>query len=231
MEVLVFDLRGSLAHFRRPDTTNTHATYPFIPYTTVRGLAGSIIGLPDFQGRARVGIRLMSPVRTSVQQMSMLGKGWLGGGRDFNRPTAIELVVTPHYRIYWSGDYYEKLKEYIVNNYSCYHTYLGSAFALTYPSYVGIYSCSVKNTTREPFDCTTVIPMDAVDKLIPVPGTQYGRVGGMHYEYHGERQFGTTTNVLYEPTGSPIRIVPRNSEGIEDYIFVETEQGEIICLW
>ena len=231
MEVLVFDIRGSLAHFRRPDTTNTHATYPFIPYTTIRGLAGSIIGLPDFKGTARVGIRLMSSVRTSVQQMSMLGKGWLGGGSDINRPTASELVVSPYYRIYWSGDYYEELKNNIANNHSHYHTYLGSAFALTNPSYVGAYNYLEKELTAKHFDCLSVIPMDAVDKLIPVPGTQYGRVGGMHREYYGERRFGTTTNVLYESTGGPIRIIPCNNTGTEDYTFIETEQGEIICLW
>ncbi|MFA7372368.1 MAG: CRISPR-associated protein Cas5 [bacterium] len=231
MEVLVFDIRGPLAHFRRPDTTNTHATYPFIPYTTVRGLAGSIIGLSEFKGTARVGIRLMSPARTSVQQMSMLGKGWLGGGPDFNRPTAIELVINPYYRIYWSGDYYKELKDYIANNHSHCHTYLGSAFALTYPNYVGTYSYSAKDLTEKPFDCLSVIPIDAVGKLIPIPGTQYGRIGGMHCEYHGERRFGTIANVLYEFAGRPIRIIPYSKAETKDYTFIETEQGEIICLW
>ena len=140
-------------------------------------------------------------------------------------------MVAPHYRIYWGGDHYEELKEHIASNNSYYHTYLGSAFALTYPSYIGTYSCSAKELTGEPLDCLSVIPMDAVDKIIPVPGTQYGRVGGMHCEYHGERRFGTTTNVLYEPGGNPIRIIPCHNEGTEDYTFVETEQGEIICLW
>jgi len=231
MDVLVFDIRGSLAHFRRPDTTNTHATYPFIPYTTVRGLAGSILGLPDFHGEARVGIRLMSPVHTSVQQMSMLGKGWLGGGPDINRPTAIEIIVAPHYRIYWSGDYYGELKEFISNSRSHYHTYLGSAFALTFPRYIGTCSCSVVELTGEPISCMTVIPMDAVGKLVPTPGTQYGRIGGMHCEYHGDRRFGITTSVLYEPMGNPIVFVPRNNGDSKDYTFAKTEQGEIICLW
>ena len=30
--------------------------------------------LPDFTGNARVAIRIMNPIKTSVQQMSMLGK-------------------------------------------------------------------------------------------------------------------------------------------------------------
>ena len=231
MEVLVFDLRGSLAHFRRPDTTNTHATYPFIPYTTVRGLAGSIIGLPDFKGNAKVGIRLMSPVRTSVQQMSMLGKGWLGGGTDINRPTAIELLVAPHYRIYWTGDYLAELKNLIGSSRSHYHTYLGSAFALTFPQYIGTYNCTALDPAKQPLGCSSVIPITAIDKLIPTPETQYGRVGGMHCDYYGDRKFGSTTSVLYEPAGNVIKFIPKEKGKKESHIFVKLEQDEIVCLW
>ncbi|MGI6308505.1 MAG: CRISPR-associated protein Cas5 [Dethiobacteria bacterium] len=231
MEILIFDLRGPLAHFRRPDTTNTHATYPFISYTTVRGLAGSIIGLPDFKGKARVGIRLMSPVRTSVQQMSMLGKGWLGGGNDVNRPVAIELLVAPHYRIYWTGDYLTELKNLISSNCSHYHTYLGSAFALTFPQYIGTYNCSALYQSKQPVNCSSVIPITAVEKVIPTPETQYGRVGGMHCDYHGDRKFGSTTSVLYEPTGNIIKFIPKENENTESHILAKLEQGEIVCLW
>jgi CRISPR-associated protein Cas5h len=232
MELLVFDLRGPLAHFRRPDTTNTHATYPFIPYTTVRGLAGSIIGLPDFKGKAMVGIRLMSPVRTSVQQMSMLGKGWLGGGgSDLNRPVAIELLVAPHYRIYWAGDHLTALKDFVSTGRSHYHTYLGSAFALTFPQYIGTDKYSRFYPAKQPVNCSSVIPLTAVEKVIPTPGAQYGRVGGMHCDYYGDRKFGPTTNVLYEITGKTIKFIPKENKNAGGYIFVKLEQDEIVCLW
>ncbi|HHT22397.1 MAG TPA: CRISPR-associated protein Cas5 [Bacteroidales bacterium] len=232
MEVLVFDIKSSIAHFRRPDTTNTHATYPFIPYTTVRGLAGSIIGLPDFKGKAWVGIRLINAVKTSVQQMSMLGKGWLGGGSDINRPTAIELLVAPHYRIYWHGDYVDQLKKYIYSSCSHYHTYLGSAFALTFPEYVDCCHRSAVNISGQPISCSTIVPMVAIEKLIPVPGTQYGRVGGMHCEYYGGRKFGITTSVIYEPTGSDITLIPRkNNNSGNSYVFIDIGRGETVCLW
>jgi len=40
MKGLAFDIKGSIAHFRRPDTTATQMTYPFITPTAVRGLVG-----------------------------------------------------------------------------------------------------------------------------------------------------------------------------------------------
>lgn len=232
MEVLVFDIKSSLAHFRRPDTTNTHASYPFIPHTAVRGLVGSILGIPDFKGKALVGIRIMNPVLTTVQQMSMLGKGWLGGGKDFNRPTAIELLVAPYYRIYWTGDYFDELKEYLREGKSYYHTYLGSAFALTFPRYINTYKCEKINIKPlSPIYCSTVVPIDAISKLIPSPGAQYSRVGGMHCEYLGNRCFGITRNVLYEPRGNTVAIYPKDSSQKGDFRFCRLETDEVVCLW
>ena len=43
--LVVFELRGPLAHYRRPDTLGTHASYPFIPRTTLRGLIAAVLGL------------------------------------------------------------------------------------------------------------------------------------------------------------------------------------------
>ena len=36
----------------------------------------------------------------------------------------------------------------------------------------------------------TVVPSHAIEKLSLMPGVQYGRVGGMQYEYLGDRTFG-----------------------------------------
>jgi CRISPR-associated protein Cas5h len=95
MKGLAFIIKGSIAHFRRPDTTATHLTYPFITPTAVKGLVGAILGISDFVTRDKIGIELLHPVRTVAQQMSMLGKD---GGGVFNRPTTIELLVNPNYQ-------------------------------------------------------------------------------------------------------------------------------------
>lgn len=230
MQVLVFDIRGDIAHFRMPDTTNTHASYPFIPHTTVRGLAGSILGLSEFDGISLVGIRIMRPVRSTMQQMSMLGKGWLGTDNSFNRPTTIELLVSPYYRIYWTGDYLDELEASLINQKSYYHTYLGSAFALTFPKHIGNYKYE-EIKEQQGIECSTVIPINGIKKLLPSQGAQYSRVGGMHYEYFGDRCFGRTCNVLYEPMGRNISFYPNADLANERAKFCKLESGETICLW
>ena len=63
--ILAFDLRGPLAHYRRPDTLGTHASYPFITRTALRGLISAVLGLDYSEllsAEARTGLRLCNAV-------------------------------------------------------------------------------------------------------------------------------------------------------------------------
>jgi len=229
----VFDLRGSIGHFRRPDTTATHATYPFITRTALRGLLGAILGLAEFtHDEARTGIRLMSPVRKSVQELSMLGKGFLGNGPEFNRPTAIELLVQPHYRIYYTGPYFEELASAIQQRQSVYHTYLGSAFALTIPEWVGVSKGSPTDASQATTLVTsTVVPTHVVKRLLVDDHAQLSRAGGVLYNYLGGRRFRGTINLLFDINGRPIRFEPAPGPYVPDVAFVELEGEGTVCLW
>lgn len=233
MKILVFDLKGDVAHFRRPDTTATHASYPFITRSALRGLLGSVLGLPEFLGEGWAGIELLSPVKTSVQELSLLGKGFLGSGAAFNRPTAIELVVQPHYRIYYHGDYQEELTRFIAAGKSTYHTYLGSAFALTVPRFVDIIDCTelYLHQLQDYLPTIGVVPTHIIKKLHLKPGAQYARVGGMQYEYLGERRFRGTINLVWEVNGNQVIFLPTsNTEGPPVKV-VRLPSKEVIILW
>lgn len=232
MDVLVFDLRGALGHFRRPDTTATHATYPFVTRTALRGILGAILGLEEFtDDEARAGVRLMSPVRKSVQRLSMLGKGFLGSGREFNRPTAIELLVAPHYRIYYSGPYMDELGRSIAERRSVYHTYLGSAFALTVPEWVGVFAGERWDVTDTEVQTKTVVPTHVVRRLTVDDQAQLSRAGGVLYQYLGDRRFRGTINLLYDMNGGPIRFLPSPGPYSPDVTFVEISGEGLVCLW
>jgi len=234
---LVFDLQGKMAHFRRPDTTGTHATYPFITRTVLQGLIASILGMERLTGNNWVGIQLLSPVHTSSQEMSMLGKGWLGEARStFNRPTSVELVISPHYRVYYTGTHLDRLGEMLREGKSHYHTYLGSAYCLVFPRFTGCYDVPELNPgAGMELVCKTVVPSHVIEGLIPVDGAQYGRVGGMHYEYLGERRFSGTVNVIYETVGQPVVFRVRNNEDekLRDkpVKFFSRREKEVVVLW
>ncbi len=233
LKLLIFDLKGSTAHFRRPDTTGTHATYPFITRTSVHGLIASILGLEQLTGENYIGIQLLAPVRTCAQELSMLGKGWLGDTKGtFNRPTAVELVVNPHYRIYYHGEHSEKLYTLISRGAACYHTYLGAAYCLTFPKYIDYVEAKKLTLGSEDcLKCITVIPSHVIDTLLPQQNCQYGRVGGMHYQYLGDRRFKDTVNIIYETHGYPILFKPKNQQQQKTADFFMLPQQEVVCLW
>jgi CRISPR-associated protein Cas5h len=229
MKLLVFDLKSDLAHFRRPDTTATHASYPFITRTALRGLLGSILGLAHWSEEAWTGVQLLGPVRTRTQQLSLLGKGYFSGGTlSFNRPTSIEMVIKPHYRIYYSGARFDELHDALEQGRSVYHTYLGSAFALTKPKFVGLLDV-IEDTPTGSSECLTVVPSHVVTNLEIQPGQQYVRAGGVPYASLGERHYEGTINFIYERSGQPIRFTPVRADS-PPVRWVKGERGWI-SLW
>lgn len=207
LPLLIFDLRASLAHFRRPDTTSTHASYPFITRTALRGLLGAIMGVETWPEDAWTGLQLLRPVATRVQQLSMLGKGFLESGPSFNRPTAIELVIHPHYRIFYTGCWMEELTDRIRNHQAVFPTYLGSAFAPVVPDFVDLVDGEAMATAPNmDIECHTVIPTDWVAAIAPEPGHAFGRVGGLLYRALPHRRFAGTMNLLYEEHNRPFRV-------------------------
>lgn len=213
MKGLAFDVLGTVGHFRRPDTTATQMTYPFITPTAAKGLVGAILGIEDFVTSDKVGIALLRPVRIVSQQMSMLGKD---PGKTFNRPTTIELLVNPGYRIYYTGEEYtEKLLEFLRQGKAVYSTYLGAAYALTKPVLYRIYQevtyPEVEDREIEP---KTVAPTALIREIVLKEDRYYCRAGGFLYEYKGGRTFEKSVNFLYEKDGRPIAFIPKTNREV-----------------
>ena len=233
MTVAVFDVRGPLAHFRRPDTLATHATYPFPPRTALRGLVAAILGLGELPAESRAGLRLLKPVRTSAQELSLHGKTWEAGSgapASFHRPTSVELIVDPAYRVYYSGPLVDELSEAVRGGRSHYHTYLGSAFCLTFPEWRGLIEPA--DAAAGPVSCASVVPAPAVGKLLPAAGSQYARVGGVAWETVGpfrDRRFSGSVAVMYEVAGGPIAFEPTPPD--PRWRFAELPGEGTVCLW
>jgi CRISPR-associated protein Cas5h len=234
-QIVVFDVRAELAHFRRPDTLGTHASYPFPPRTVLHGLLAAVLGVQDWPEEGRVGLRLLRPVQTVAQQLSMHGKTWEAGSgqlQSFHRPTSIELVVQPHYRVYTSGPHAARLNELLQSGRSCYHTYLGSAYCLTFPRWIDCHESAAIDPAGR-IECITVVPTPAARPVLE-PGRMVARVGGVLLEHLGpfaDRRFRGSTAVLYDPSGRAILLdaAPR-PEGAS-WEFHQLPGEGTVCLW
>ena len=228
MKGLVFEIRGKLAHFRRPDTTATQMTYPFITPTATKGLVGSILGITDFVTRDKIGIEMLHPVKIVSQQLSMLGKD---NSKTFNRLTTIELIVNPAYRIYYAGDeYIEQLLEYLKNERAVYSTYLGVAYASTKPVLIKKYDDvrHIIDSCKGVVESKAVVPTAIIEKLSIKEGFYFCRAGGFMYSYKGGRTFEKSIDFIYEREGKSIAFIPKS----EDLLGIEIARfgDEFICL-
>jgi CRISPR-associated protein Cas5h len=231
--VVVFEVRGPIAHYRRPDTLGTHATYPIIPRTALRGLIAAVMGLEALPAEARCGLRLLAPVRTVAQQLSLHGKKWIGTGpnKSFHRPTSIELVIQPHYRVFYAGPGRDDLARRLERRWSHYHTYLGSAFCLTFPEFVGVRPAEPVPVGVARIACTTVVPSPAVGRLLFDGESRYARVGGMLREHLGGRRFRGTVSVVYEATPGPVTFEPAAPGDDVFWQFRQVAGEGTVCLW
>lgn len=223
MKTIVFDIKGKIGHFRRPDTTVTQLTYPFITPLAAKGLVGAILGITDFITKDKIGIQLLNPVRTSVQQLSLLGESG-----TFNRPTTVEFLVNPAYRIYYAGEeYVDELYIKLKNNASIYPTYLGVAYALTFPKLVGYFQ-NVEIIYHEvDIETPSVVPIPAIRELIFEDNHYYNRAGGFMKNYLGERQFEKSISYIYEKDMKNIKF---SFQPNDEECLVTNIEGEFICL-
>lgn len=241
IDVLVFSLRGRLAHFRQPDTTVTQATYPFPPRPTLLGLVAAVLGIdyttpqwPAFlEGEHYLGLVLAAPVRTVCMQMSLLGKGFVSGEStgSFNRPTVVEMVVAPHYRVYYAGESLLPLKERISRQQSVYHTYLGTAYCLTFPEYEASYEADIlQPAPGEAVAVSSVVPRAIIDQVCMEGGSTYAAARATPYRHRGDRTFSGTATIFYETSGKPLRITLKTPSTIP-YRMARMPGGEVVCLW
>lgn len=240
LDVLIFTIRGKIAHFRQPDTVITQATYPFPPRPTLHGLLASILGI-DFSTKEGkdflndehfLGLSLLSPVRTVCMQMSLLGKGFVSGeGGFFNRPTVVEMVVEPSYRVFYAGKWLAELAKKIKAKQSVYHTYLGSCYCLAFPEYENLVEARLLSSVYDGYiSFQTVVPRELVAKVDVEAGTVYAAARAMPYQHSGGRIFEKTVTVLYEERGRTLKVCLKDNPPFP-YRGVELPGGVMACLW
>lgn len=166
--VLVFDVWGDYAHFRKNYSTSSPLTYSFPPRTALSGLIGAIAGFDKadyfryfLRDGANIGCKILVPVKKVRIAGNLINtSNAVGMHLIKNRsPTRFEFVKDPRYRIYfWHSDeeIYDNLKSLLINHQSVYTPCLGLSQLICNFSFVGEFG--LKRMGEELQTIDSVVP-------------------------------------------------------------------------
>ncbi|MCX7813835.1 MAG: type I-B CRISPR-associated protein Cas5b [Pseudothermotoga sp.] len=175
MKVLVFDVFGKYALFRRSYTTTSSTSYDFPPRTAICGLIGAVLGIKNstsdsskylrYFDSTRISVRLLKPIRKVNMAVNYIETK---SGKDTRTQIILELIKDPAYRIYISEfSMLEELERCLLEG-SCFFTpYLGQAQMIAKLDLVGSYEAQ---EILPPVEVHSVIKQIQGMKLEPQSG-------------------------------------------------------------
>jgi CRISPR-associated protein Cas5h len=232
-KVLVFDIYGEYAHFRKYFTNMSPTTFLLPPRTVIAGIIGAIIGIdksvnPENFTLAKsfISVKLNKEVNKVVIQINGVKASSisalampLGPKRQIN----YEFVKNPIYRIYFSHNdinLYQKLKSMLEQHQSTYSISLGSAQCLANYDYIGEFD--IKETQSSDF--VSIESVISIDNLNEIDFTHNNKVqkSMMPNEMLNDRTVSKYEEFIYSITGEPLRAKVKKQYSID-------KLGEIIC--
>lgn len=191
MEVIIFDIKGSFAHFRAYDTTRENMSYPFPPKTAVIGLIAGILGYQrNIYWResplkeALISIQILNPIIRSKFRVNYLQQRntiTLSNDiklliakdpyevkskdqRGYYAPVNLNVLRNVKYRIFFhcaDEAIMNELELRLKENKYCYPPYLGHANMLAEIIFVG--RNLLANLESGIYNVDTIIPVSALD--------------------------------------------------------------------
>ncbi len=140
--LLIFDIRGTMAHFRKFYTNSSSLSYPFPPRTTIAGLIAGMLGIERDKyyekfscEKCKIGVSVRVPIRKIMQTVNYIRTKSLGEINLSAGPTQIPLeIVLPledneqlNYRIYFYHvtELFDELRKILETKKFVYPPYLG----------------------------------------------------------------------------------------------------------
>ena len=218
--VLVFDVAGDMALFRKPYTTTSMVSYPFPPPTAVAGLLAAIIGINHEAGQeaknarywdkmsgVQVAIALQSPLRWINTAVNLMKIKTRNEHMTEHIQVKHQLVKKPRYRIYvQGGEIYPHLKQRLEREEFIYTPCLGAAYALADIEYQGEYN-AVAADMETGFN--TIVPAyEGLELDIVRSGAVFSEQ--VPVQMNAVRRLGSTLQVYYtlpDKTSQPLLYV------------------------
>ncbi len=232
MKVLVFDIWGEYAHYKKIYATTSALSYALPPKTAIYGYIGAILGLEkegnvylkSFENKqCLVGLSVLNPLimkRLGINLKAELGRRKPDGSP---KPTLMEFVHRPKYRLYVShkdATLQEKLKMMLRENRSVYTPTLGLAGLLSSFKFIGEFDTEGVSSSS-PIEVNSVIPRQVFEELAFSDSSDMAIVEQSMYalEMDTERNVTERDDILMERNGKTIfakvkQYFPINGENI-----------------
>ncbi|MDI3543337.1 MAG: CRISPR-associated protein Cas5h [Candidatus Atribacteria bacterium] len=232
MKVLVFDIYGDLAHFRKFYTTSSPLTFPFPPPSTIKGMLGAIVGVDkkDYlrvfsSDYCKVGLQILKPVkkiRLGLNHINTKQNYWIPtkrGSHGARTPIRAEFVKDPGYRLYISHQdqaIFEDLVRKVKNHEAVFTPSLGLSELLADFRYQKVIEVEEREEERVA-DLVTVVPLPYLEglRINFEKGKKYFKER-IPVRMNEERVVEEYQEVIFESEGKPIQAETRKSwEGEE----------------
>ena len=220
--VLVFDVWGNYAHFRRFYTTTSPLTFPIPPRTALCGLIGAIVGLEKENNEylkyfskdsAFIGLRLLAPVKKVMIAENLIHtKNAKGIGMNLiseRCQIGVEFIREPRYRIYFYHKdkvIYNDLKEKLKYHKSVYTPCFGLSENIANFEFIDEFETEVNLPADEYIEVHSVLSTENIASQgginFNVPGEYFSI--RLPVEMTTERIVTKYSDILFERNGKPI---------------------------
>lgn len=236
MQVLVFDVWGDYAHFKKRYTTTSPLTHSIPPRTTIAGLISAIAGIQKnkyqeyfTKDKSQIALQVLNPVkktRISISLISTKSEHLAAPPlmNYFKQHTLInfEFLKDPKYRVYLfhnDAAFYQELKELLKEHKSKYTPSLGLSELICNFKFVGEYKAESKTPREHVY----------INSVVPIKNSTTGKLAGVEPEedkkysietipslMKADREVEEYLDVLVEERGLLIKAFPRTYWEIED---------------
>lgn len=224
-KVLIFDLKGEYAHFKKYYTTTSPLTFSVPPKTVIYGIVGAILGfskemqdddyyLNYFQDKScLIGVEILEPIRKTRITLNLIDtKKAVLMARIKNRTQIrTEYIVNPHYRLYFyhqNKEVYQQLKKNLEKHRSYYTISLGLSENLANYIYQGEMDLQVNDNNQDMVPINTVIPVD--EKVIKKGDIDFSQAGCEYFsekvalEMKPDREVVKYSDILFEKNANTV---------------------------
>ncbi len=239
MKVLVFDIWGDYAHFRKFYTTSSPLTFSFPPPSTVAGILGAIYGIDKNEylqvfslDKCKIALKIVNPVkkvRMGINLINTKGSYWTLFSNQYHEPRTqirTEFLKDPYFRIYFihkDENIFNKIADYMKEHKSIYTVSLGLSELLADFKYIDEYQAEEK-TNKELVEIQTPIAEDNIyENCLEIEtGKKYFKEK-IPIRMNQERVVEKYGNVIFEPDGKTVKA--------KSIIFYKLENGENITFF